>query len=59
MKAETVVITGASAGLGRAAAQQFGRHGAWIGLLARRLDRLEAAKREIEGQGGTALQNQN
>ncbi len=55
MKAETVVITGASAGLGRAAAQEFGRHGARIGLLARGVDGLEAAKREIEGLGGTAL----
>jgi len=55
VKAETVVITGASAGLGRAAAQEFGRHGARIGLLARGVDGLEAAKREIEGLGGTAL----
>ena len=59
MKAETVVITGASGGLGRAAAQEFGRHGARIGLLAPGFDGLEAAKREIEGLGGTALQNQN
>jgi short-subunit dehydrogenase len=55
VKAETVVITGASAGLGRAAAQEFGRHGARIGLLARGVDGLEAAKREIEELGGQAL----
>lgn len=55
MKPETVVITGASAGLGRAAAREFGRHGAKIGLLARGSDGLEAAKREIEDLGGTAL----
>jgi short-subunit dehydrogenase len=55
VKAETVVITGASAGLGRAAAQEFGRHGANIGLLARGVDGLEAAKREIEELGGQAL----
>jgi short-subunit dehydrogenase len=52
---ETVVITGASAGLGRAVAREFGRHGAKIGLLARGLDGLEAAKREIEDLGGQAL----
>ncbi len=55
MKAETVVITGASAGLGRATVQEFGRHGARIGLLARGLDGLKAAKREIEHLGGEAL----
>ena len=55
MSAETVVITGASAGLGRAAAREFGRHGAKIGLLARGTDGLEAAKREIEDLGGTAV----
>lgn len=54
-KKETVVITGASAGLGRATAQEFGRHGARVGLLARGRDGLEAAKREIEELGGTAL----
>src|SRR5437762_5009173 len=55
VKPETVVITGASAGLGRAAAREFARHGAKIGLLARGLDGLEAAKREVEDLGGTAL----
>lgn len=55
MKRETVVITGASAGLGRAAAREFGRHGAKVGLLARGIEGLEGAKREIESMGGTAL----
>jgi short-subunit dehydrogenase len=55
VKPETVVITGASAGLGRAAAREFGRHRAKVGLLARGIDGLEAAKREIEDAGGTAL----
>ncbi len=54
MKAETVVITGASAGLGRAVAREFGRHGAQVGLLARGIDGLNAAKREIESAGGKA-----
>ncbi len=54
-RAEVVVITGASAGLGRAIARQFGKLGASIGLLARGRDGLEAAKREIEQSGGRAL----
>jgi NAD(P)-dependent dehydrogenase (short-subunit alcohol dehydrogenase family) len=52
---EVVVITGASAGVGRATAQAFARRGAWIGLLARGRDRLEDARREVEELGGRAL----
>jgi NAD(P)-dependent dehydrogenase (short-subunit alcohol dehydrogenase family) len=55
MKNEVVVITGASAGLGRAAAREFGRQGAKVGLIARGLAGLEAAKSEIEAGGGSAL----
>lgn len=55
MNPETVVITGASAGLGRAVAREFARHGARIGLLARGFAGLEAAKREVEDLGGKAL----
>ena len=55
MKNEVVVITGASAGLGRAAAREFGRNGARVGLIARGVDGLEGAKREIESAGGSAL----
>jgi short-subunit dehydrogenase len=55
VRQETVVITGASAGLGRATAREFGRHGAKVGLLARGVEGLEAAKREIESAGGTAV----
>jgi NAD(P)-dependent dehydrogenase (short-subunit alcohol dehydrogenase family) len=54
-KHEIVVITGASAGVGRAAVREFARHGAWIGLIARGKDGLEAARREVEAQGGKAL----
>ncbi len=55
MRDEVVVITGASAGLGRATAREFGRHGARVGLIARGIEGLEAAKREIESAGGSAL----
>jgi NAD(P)-dependent dehydrogenase (short-subunit alcohol dehydrogenase family) len=50
-----VVITGASAGVGRATARAFARQGAQIGLLARGRDGLEAAQREVEELGGRAL----
>src|SRR3954464_8638049 len=53
--AEVVVITGSSAGVGRATARAFGARGAWVGLLARGRDGLEAAAREIERAGGRAL----
>src|SRR5438067_79111 len=52
---EVVVITGASAGVGRAIAQAFGRRGARVGLIARGKKRLEAACEQIEQLGGTAL----
>ncbi len=52
---EVVVITGASAGLGRAIAREFARHGALIGLIARDPVRLAATAREVENLGGKAL----
>jgi NAD(P)-dependent dehydrogenase (short-subunit alcohol dehydrogenase family) len=55
MKSEVVVITGASAGVGRATAQAFGRRGAKVGLLARGHDGLQGAKRDVEASGGAAL----
>ncbi len=55
MKNEVVVITGASAGVGRATVQEFARHGAKIGLLARGRAGLEGAKRDVEQLGGDAL----
>ncbi len=52
---EVVVITGASAGVGRATARRFAREGAHIGLLARGQAGLEGARRDVEAAGGTAL----
>jgi len=52
---EVVVITGASAGVGRATAREFARHGAAIGLIARGRDGLDAAAREVRELGGEAL----
>jgi NAD(P)-dependent dehydrogenase (short-subunit alcohol dehydrogenase family) len=50
----TVVITGASAGLGRAIAHEFGKAGARIGLISRDLPALESTATEVESLGGTA-----
>jgi short-subunit dehydrogenase len=52
---EIVVITGASGGVGRAAARKFAAEGARIGLIARGRKGLEAAAREVERAGGEAL----
>ncbi len=54
-KPEVVVITGASAGVGRATVREFARRRARIGLIARGLDGLEGARREVEAAGGRAL----
>jgi NAD(P)-dependent dehydrogenase (short-subunit alcohol dehydrogenase family) len=55
MSAETIVITGAAGGLGRATARAFGARGARVATLARGRVGLEAAKAEVEAAGGEAL----
>ncbi|MFP5350537.1 MAG: SDR family oxidoreductase [Gammaproteobacteria bacterium] len=52
---KVVVVTGASAGIGRATARAFGAGGARVALLARGRDRLDAARREIEAAGARVL----
>jgi NAD(P)-dependent dehydrogenase (short-subunit alcohol dehydrogenase family) len=55
MAGDVVVVTGASAGVGRATAVAFARKGARVGLLARGADGLEGARRDVEAAGGQAL----
>src|SRR3954465_12191629 len=52
---EVVVITGATAGVGRATVRRFAREGASIGLIARDREGLEATRKEVESAGGKAL----
>jgi NAD(P)-dependent dehydrogenase (short-subunit alcohol dehydrogenase family) len=52
---EVVVVTGASAGVGRATAVAFARQGARVGLLARGHERLESARRDVLAAGGDAV----
>src|SRR5277367_2049028 len=54
-KREIVVVTGAAAGVGRAAAVEFGRQGASVALIARDRELLDSAAEEIRQLGGEAL----
>ena len=55
MTPPVVVVTGASAGVGRAVVRAFAGRGASIGLIARGRAGLEGARREVEGAGGRAV----
>jgi len=55
IEGKVVVITGASSGLGEAAARHLAKNGAIVVLGARRTDRIEALANEITGQGGKAF----
>jgi short-subunit dehydrogenase len=52
---EVMVVTGASAGVGRATARAFARRGSALGLIARGTEGLEAARHEAEKLGGRAM----
>lgn len=54
-RVDNVVITGASAGVGRATAAAFGSLGCNVGLIARGLDGLRGARADVESAGGQAL----
>src|SRR5690242_16673832 len=55
MDGQVVVVTGSSAGIGRATAVEFAKHGWRVALLARGVDGLEGAREEVELAGGQAL----
>ncbi len=55
MKPKIVVITGAGAGVGRATATEFARHGCDVALLSRDPERLERAAAELRAMGVRAL----
>jgi NAD(P)-dependent dehydrogenase (short-subunit alcohol dehydrogenase family) len=55
METQTVVVTGASAGIGRATARLFGQRGARVALIARGQAGLDGAARDVREAGGQAL----
>jgi short-subunit dehydrogenase len=54
VKDRTVLITGASSGIGKSAAIEIGKAGGDVLLVARTAERLDEVRREIEALGGTA-----
>lgn len=52
---QVVVVTGASAGVGRAVAEEFARHGARVAVLARNRQRLDAVCKRLHELGGEGL----
>ena len=52
---ETVVVTGAAGGVGRAVAHAFARHGARVALVARDKSALRDVAREVDALGGAGL----
>lgn len=55
LQGKSIVVTGASSGIGLAAARVFASEGAQLVLVARRVEKLEALAREIVSAGGAAV----
>lgn len=55
MQGKAVLVTGASSGIGRATAIKFAQHGADVGLVARRADRLQAVADDLSELGVKAV----
>src|SRR3546814_20404445 len=54
-RGEIVVVTGGSAGVGRATVREFARHGADVAVLARGKARIDAACAEVAAMGGRTV----
>ena len=55
LKNKTVLVTGASSGIGKATALRLAKHGAQVALTSRNRDALDQVRQEIEQAGGAAL----
>src|SRR5690606_42037222 len=55
LKEQTIVITGASSGIGRATAREAARRGAKLALASRNREALERLTDELKKEGGTAI----
>jgi NAD(P)-dependent dehydrogenase (short-subunit alcohol dehydrogenase family) len=54
LRGKRVLLTGASSGIGESAAEQFGREGATVIVVARRQESLDLVANRINGSGGEA-----